>query len=143
MTLLSGFVPVAGPCFYLKISLGCKALTVRTYVPVFRRKMSRIVQGRWSQQVPPQHYRSHVSTRLYGVTSQKTRTVDLHHHEDLIYLKKFEEFVTGAPTVLVQVWFTNFILRVWSLQGHAVSQHVMLILNVACLCATPYITSFE
>jgi len=36
-------------------SLGCKALTVRTYVPVFRRKMSRSVQGRWSQQVPPQH----------------------------------------------------------------------------------------
>lgn len=54
---------------------------------------------------------TYLSTNPYGVTSQKPRNLHVHHHEDLIYLKnKFEEFVTGALTVLVQVWLTNFIL---------------------------------
>jgi hypothetical protein len=49
--LLAGFTPVAGPYLDLKITvLDVKPYTlVRTYVPVFRRKISRSVQGRLSR----------------------------------------------------------------------------------------------
>jgi len=48
VTFLSGFISVPGPCLLLEnYRLGCKALRVPTYMPVFRRKMSRSVQGRW------------------------------------------------------------------------------------------------
>lgn len=94
MILLAGLIPVAGTYFCLQITV----LDVKPYSSYIRASVSekKNVPKCSGEMEPAGSSETYLSTSPYGVTSKKTRNLHVHHREDLIHLKKFHEFVTGA-----------------------------------------------
>jgi hypothetical protein len=143
--LLTGFIPVAGPCFYSNISVGCKALQFVQCDIVSEENVlqcSGYMESAGSSAAfigrtcLPDHTASYHRIPVFS-TFNTTRTS--------FNWRRFEELVAGALNNCPGISFGSLTFRCWvrSSQRLTVSQRVMVILNVACLCATPSITSFE